>query len=72
MFGRSPVRQFCLPQNLTKHFEKRSESQREPPNLSKMDVLWISTNIHEFSVDSSCACSAQVQPSGSSAYLPTE
>ena len=56
MFGRSPQCQFCLPQNLTKHFETSQKlwktfgnSQKEPRNLSKMDFLWISTNFHEFS-----------------------
>ena len=56
MFGRSPVCQFCLPQNLTKHLETSQKlwktfgkSQKEPRNLSKMDFLWISTNFHEFS-----------------------
>ena len=45
MFGRSPVCQFCLPQNLTKHFETSQKlwktmgnSQKEPRNrLGLMD-----------------------------------
>ena len=54
MFGRSPVRQFCLPQNLTKHLETCQKlwktfgkSQKEPRNVSKMDFLWISTDFHK-------------------------
>ena len=53
MFGRSPVCQFCLPQNLTKHFETSQKlwktignAQKEPRNLTKMDFLWISINFH--------------------------
>ena len=85
MFGRSPVCQFCLPQNLTKHLETSQKlwktfgkSQKEPRNLSKMDFLWISTNFHEFSdvpkpkKNQVCTVQLQIQPKNANIVLNNE